>query len=472
MKTTLLAVILLLYSASASGQATSSHAEIITVYSQNKMFYLKSIPYDSEFPSLRGKTSVYEKNNASPLYVFERGFDEADDNRLILSNNGEIIFYVIAWGANEEKEGLKSVTVYKRGAIIKSFTAAEITSCDDKRERCSLLYSNFEEVVDRQKSNAGMADYKKVFKAGVDEKEKFLSDYAIFSAGDTVYLTDSKRRVHQFDLKDGSYVRSDSFDDLFEQLKNKGRFNQVELADFDAPSFLDFPKLKNGKDTYESLAAYIGMKKVDVSETGHRQYKLYSFKMSSNISRDGSIEIEDSDFDAELPKEKIIEFFTLNKFDSSSIPKDFEKWHIGDEYFFFRTKDERIGRQEKRQEDAKRREELKKRIASETIEGVYIPQNLGECFIELDKQLKEVDKKEMQALTKRSGMISYHLSLGMWMRNNWGLWGGSRLQKYFADKGISHPEEMSSIILYHYHDWLNGKTETWKEWEKNPKIVE
>lgn len=472
MKTTLLALILLLCASSAPGQATSSRAEIITVHSQNGMFYLKSIPYDDEFPSLRGKTLVYEKRNAIPLYVFERGFDEADNNRLILSNNGEVVFYVIAWGANEEKEGLKSVTVYKRGAISRSFTATEITGCDDKRERCSLLYSNFEEVVDTQKSNAGTANYKKVFKEGIDEKEKFLSDYAIFSSDNTVYLTDSKRRVHQFDLKDGSYSRSDSFDDLFEQLKNKGRFNQVELADFDTPTFMDFPKLKNGTDTYESLAAYIGMKNVDVSGTGSTQYKLYSFKMSSNISRDGSLEIEDSNFDAELPKEKIIEFFMLNKFDSSSIPKDLEKWHIGDEYFFFRHKDERIARQEKRQEDARQREELKKRMTAETIEGVYIPKNLGECFVELDKRLKEVDKKEMQALPQRSDMISYHLNLGMWMRNNWGLWGGSRLQKYFADRGISDPEEMSTVVLYHYHDWLNGKTEKWKDWEKNPKTVE
>lgn len=466
MKTTLLALILLIYAVSAVGQATSSRVEIATVSSQNGMFYLKSVPYDNEFPSLRGKTSVYEKGNASPLYVFERGFDQADGNRLILSNDGEVIFYVIVWGANEEKEGLKSVTVYKRGAIVKSFTATEITGCDDKRERCSLVYSNFEEVVDKQKSNAGTADYKKVFKEGIDEKEKFLSDYALFNSGDTVYLTDSKRRVHQFNLKDGSYVRSDSFDDLFEQLKNKGRLNQAELTAFESPAFLDFPKLKNGKDTYESLAAYIGMKSAKGDEKNDSQYKIYSFNMRSNISRDGSIEIEDSDFDAELPKEKIIEFFLLNKFDSSFIPKDLEKWHMSNDYFFFRNKDERIARQEKRQENAKRREELKKRMVAESIEGIYIPKNLGECFIELDKLLKEVDKKEMQALSQRRDMIRYHLSLGMWMRNNWGLWGGSRLQKYFADRGVSDPEEASSIVLYHYHDWLNGKTEAWKEWEK------
>lgn len=55
----------------------------------------------------------------------------------------------------------------------------------------------------------------------------------------------------------------------------------------------------------------------------------------------------------------------------------------------------------------------------------------------------------------------------MWIRNNWGLWGGSRLQKYFTDKGIHHPDNMSHVILVHYYDWLLGSKETWKEWEKS-----
>jgi hypothetical protein len=57
------------------------------------------------------------------------------------------------------------------------------------------------------------------------------------------------------------------------------------------------------------------------------------------------------------------------------------------------------------------------------------------------------------------------------MRNNWGLWSSSRLQKYFTDKGVMHPDDMSSVILFFYYDWLKGKKETWKEWDKSPKSV-
>jgi hypothetical protein len=75
----------------------------------------------------------------------------------------------------------------------------------------------------------------------------------------------------------------------------------------------------------------------------------------------------------------------------------------------------------------------------------------------------------MRAQPKREDMIIYHLSLGMWMRNNWGLWGGSRLYKYFQGKGLRDPEDMSSIVLFYYYDWLTGKKESWREWEANPK---
>jgi hypothetical protein len=45
----------------------------------------------------------------------------------------------------------------------------------------------------------------------------------------------------------------------------------------------------------------------------------------------------------------------------------------------------------------------------------------------------------------------------MWIRNNWRLWGGSRLSKYFNDLGIFHPDDMSGIILNSYHRFLLGQ---------------
>jgi hypothetical protein len=46
-----------------------------------------------------------------------------------------------------------------------------------------------------------------------------------------------------------------------------------------------------------------------------------------------------------------------------------------------------------------------------------------------------------------------HRGFGMWMRNNWGLWGGGPLAKSFNEMGIRHPDDMSGIILTSY--WLH-----------------
>lgn len=466
MKRLILILTVLSTTSMAAGQMVSGAADVFTVYSQNERFYLKSIPYDDRSPSLRGKTYVYERGKAAPLYTLDRGFDSTfdDSNILFLSNDGEVIFYVVTWGGDEQTDGLKSVNVYKHGQLIRSFTETEITGCDEKKERCKFVYSNYDQVVDKVKSNWGTSNYKKVLKAGVDEKERFLNDFALFSFDDMVYLTDSKERIHVFDLRDGRHVESDSFENMFDRIKDKGRATKSEVESYKAPSFLKFPNLQNGANTNISLANYIGMK-ARGSATERDRYKWYTVKIDSTISQDGTVEIETIDVDSGLPKEKILEFFKTNKFDTHSIPKAFEKWHLREQSLYLRKTDNRVALQEKRQESIKERAEFEKRLAAESINGVYIPANLGECFVELDKQLSEIDKQEMKAMPNRDQMIRYHRSIGMWMRNNWGLWGGSRLWKYFRDRGESHPEEISSIILEHYHDWLHDKQDTWKDWE-------
>ena len=413
---------------------------------------------------------MYQSGTNDPFYVFSRGFDsvQKESNNLILSNNGEIIFYIVSWDTNDDKEGLKSINVYHKGKLIKGYTESEITVCDPARERCSLLYNNYDEVVDEGKSNAAG---KRIFKVGTTEKDRFLFEYPLFSYQDTVYLTDSKRKVHRFDLKDGNYNGSIPFDEIYEELRAKARFTKVLTEVHQTPFFPNFPQLVNGKNTEQTLAEYLGMKTASISgASGVRdeQFKIYRFNIDTMISRDGTAEIEAIEVDEDLPKDKIIQFFKENKFDISSVPQVFPKWYFKD-YFFFRKKDDKLARKEKQEQTLRYREALKKNLAAEEIDGRYIPKDLRDAFLQLDKELPEIDRKEMTALKGRKEMIAYHLGLGTWMRNNWGLWGGSRLQKYFTDKGVNHPEDMSSIILFFYWDWLQGNKESWKDWESNPK---
>jgi hypothetical protein len=87
---------------------------------------------------------------------------------------------------------------------------------------------------------------------------------------------------------------------------------------------------------------------------------------------------------------------------------------------------------------------------------IYVPVNLEDAFVELKKILPPEVLKKMKEGTEQE-MIQYHRSTGMWIRNNWGLWAGSHLAKYFNGLGIHHPDDMSGIILETFWCHLNSK---------------
>ncbi|MBN2363861.1 hypothetical protein JXL83_06995 [candidate division WOR-3 bacterium] len=91
-----------------------------------------------------------------------------------------------------------------------------------------------------------------------------------------------------------------------------------------------------------------------------------------------------------------------------------------------------------------------------SLTGYYIPVDIEDCFMELNKMLPEETIDKMSE-GKESEMINYHHGLGTWIRNNWGLWSDSRLADYFNSLGILHPDDMSSIILDSFWKRLNGK---------------
>ena len=110
------------------------------------------------------------------------------------------------------------------------------------------------------------------------------------------------------------------------------------------------------------------------------------------------------------------------------------------------------------------------RFEQDTIQGVYIPTNLEDCFDQINSFWDDSVKTKVKALEESEFSTNAHFGLGQWMRNNWQLWGGSRLSKYFHDLGIFHPDDMSAIILDSYHRHLNGreiKLEEQVEWYKN-----
>lgn len=93
---------------------------------------------------------------------------------------------------------------------------------------------------------------------------------------------------------------------------------------------------------------------------------------------------------------------------------------------------------------------------TDSIDGIYIPYNLYDCFSQIDAIFPDSVKLDMIQNTDREIIGQHHFGYGLWMRNNWGLWRQSRLWIYFYNKGVYHPDDVSSLILKMYHRKINN----------------
>ncbi|MCE2996842.1 MAG: DUF6794 domain-containing protein [Cyclobacteriaceae bacterium] len=99
----------------------------------------------------------------------------------------------------------------------------------------------------------------------------------------------------------------------------------------------------------------------------------------------------------------------------------------------------------------------------------YKPKDLNDAILQLEKIHDDTTKQKILAMTEREFIANSHFGLGMWMRNNWGLWKGGVLAKHFNSMGIYHPDDMSGIILTSYYRHLNGHD---RELEKQVKYYQ
>ena len=87
---------------------------------------------------------------------------------------------------------------------------------------------------------------------------------------------------------------------------------------------------------------------------------------------------------------------------------------------------------------------------------IYIPVNLEDCIRNLKELLSEEDKNIILKW-KEEECCKLHFSLGMWLRNNWGLWEDSHLSKWFNENGVKHADDMSSIIITSFWRDMHNK---------------
>ncbi|MCO6511349.1 MAG: hypothetical protein J5I65_11220 [Aridibacter famidurans] len=449
----------LMLAAVARGQVYHSGVSIVTVYSADETHYLRSVPYDHEYPTLRGRTEVFRTGSAKPVYAMDQSIEIWNDPRHVaISDDGRVIAYLLSYDPPDDAPGLMAVNIYRDGRFVKGFSTKELTG-KDRSENRNLLFVDWE--LNRKRTSGESFEY-------ADDRQRFLAEHSVFEAAGRFSFIDFELNVHSIDLNSGTYAGKVPFEEVFETIKGRPEKRRSNWENVDPPYFESLPELKGGKDVKAELGRFLGMKPVTPHSEDSEKYKSYKLTIGGLISRGGNFEVESVEIEngAGIDQNQVRAFFELRKFDDSGLPEEFDKWYLGEEGILLRNSDDDLARKEKEIEVEAEKKRFEERQKADTIDGRYIPADLGESMLELDKILTEADKAEFRSLPNRDETIKYHFGLGMWLRNNWHLWGGSRLQKYFFDLGVFHPDDMSGIILEHYYEWLKGDTGSWKTWEE------
>jgi hypothetical protein len=97
------------------------------------------------------------------------------------------------------------------------------------------------------------------------------------------------------------------------------------------------------------------------------------------------------------------------------------------------------------------------RLRQEVLYGTYIPKDVNEVILELNKKIDPQSKAKFANVTEDEAASKLFFSLGRWMTHNWSLYEGSRLSKYMKDMGIHHPDDMVQFFIIVYHRSLTKK---------------
>lgn len=107
--------------------------------------------------------------------------------------------------------------------------------------------------------------------------------------------------------------------------------------------------------------------------------------------------------------------------------------------------------------------QYQERIKKDKLNNVYIPKNLDDAMLQLDKIISQESQAKIKAIPEDSVCLYMHNRLGQWMILNWGFYGGSRLSHYLRSAGVTFPDDMADFLILAYHRKLNGKPVEIKE---------
>ena len=434
---------------------------ITITHSQNRKFSIRSVSYGWGMYKHKGVSTVYRGKKV--LYKIERSFPllvksyGIEDAFLTISNDGSTVAYLSQ--INYPYPDYDNVVIYKNGKFLKSYTLTEYSSCDTIRDDSELFYDNSRKVLDYVAvPDSGLRWF---YKKDIGERDLFLYKNAVLIHSDTIYSTDPQKTVTVFDLKRARIVEKIPFDSIYNKIKKYRRTDpDFDYALMSNKHINDFKVKGTTTSVADTLEKLLEMAFIPLGDPDIVKYKFYKVGLNGYLDREGTFTIDEFNPDSLLDKRLIEKFFQTTKFEAGMISPKLDKQF----FYIFGTFGKPLNETFAREIIIKR-QELKHRLSLDSINHVYIPPNILACFLELDKKLTPENVLKLNALKSAGEMINYHFGLGMWMRNNWGLWSGSRLSAYMKQRRFSDPDSMSGEILKYYYFWFKGNKNVYKEFE-------
>lgn len=449
-------------------QTSSGQVSISETLSFNGKYMLKSISYDDEFPNLIGESFVTFNDEKSSIpkkiYRINRSFDLWYDYPyyVAISNDGRKILYIKddIYSSGGEND---NITYYIDGMLSKSYTTEEFINCNQDQEKCKLFYEY--EFKISKKEGTTIQDY--IDK--MSEKEKYMNKNYVFNKNDTIYVIDNRKKVLLFDLNKNEFIKKNiNIDTIYSQIKNIETMKS-SLKYYSHPNkyIIDIENSVNNIKLSESISHISNLKFISISDSTFHKYKLHKIELTGYIDRKGKLEIDKFTCDKIFDKNKIIKYIKSTTFKIDFLPIEVDKIYLKHFFGGYRNFNIKIAAQETIKEKEKNINKYKKRLILNKIDNIYIPRNLFECLTQLDKTLNFDSKKQLKESTEISIFNSHMGGLGMWIRNNWGINGGSRLLVYFKNRNVKDRDNISEIIIEQYIKWLKGDRNSWEKWEND-----
>lgn len=459
--------LLLLGTIIASAQDGFYSIPVSETPSENGIFTIKSIAFNNTPGNIDGISYVYKGDQL--VYQIPRSFDMLLDNstRIVLSNDGSIVVYYRNKKHRPEKE-FDNVVVYKDGVLLGSFTTQQYADCTSNENDCTVLFNNYDAVIDYKKSDYGKSDYAKVLR-NMDEDQEWLHHKMLVIKDNIIYTVSGQKKVSVFHTNDLVLEKNVGFDKIYPFIKD---FSSPQTVILNVPktrlTIDQFVEQKSGETLNRLLERKYHLKSVSKNDKiSAQEFQLYDVHLTGYMNKFGFFEIATIAVHSKFSPKELKEYIENIQFEPSTIDQSLPKQFFNYYGMAYRSPNDIFSKDEKIANDQAARLEITRRQSLDSINGFYIPKHMTEAFIELDKIMPLKERKLLIALQNSPHKYNSDAGgIGIWIRTNWGIIDGSRLQRYFNDRKIKDAKKISETLVAQYIKYLKGDINAARNWER------